>query len=288
MGKNNYPGKLIVFCGLDGSGKTTLINNLNDYLCNLSLTPVLTKQPTPNMRNNHIFRVFQDQKDKCGYDYRALSLLAAADRLQHSSQVIVPALNSGNVVISDRYFYSCLANLQARGYENDQWIYDIAKKLPLPDVSFFLDINVDEAIKRVRSRPNEKDRYIDIEMQYKLRDNYLKIAEEIGGVIIHTYSTIDKSFEEIKNKINKLFLVGDNAMETKLFNIIKSVSPYESKITYDSFLKNDLGFNSLKMVELIFEIEKEYGFEFDDNDLDISKIKTVKDLEKIVITSIQK
>lgn len=77
-------------------------------------------------------------------------------------------------------------------------------------------------------------------------------------------------------------------METKLFNIIKSVSPYESDITYDSFLKNDLGFNSLKMVELIFEIEKEYGFEFDDNDLDISKIKTVKDLEKIVITSIQK
>lgn len=205
MGKNNYPGKLIVFCGLDGSGKTTLINNLNDYLCKLSLNPILTKQPTPDMRNNHIFRVFQDQKDKEGYDYRALSLLAAADRLQHSSQVIVPALNSGNVVISDRYFYSCLANLQARGYENDQWIYDIAKKLPLPDVSFFLDINVDEAIKRVKSRPKEKDRYIDIEMQYKLRDNYLKIANQVNGVIISTDKEIEDAFNIVKSHVNKLF-----------------------------------------------------------------------------------
>lgn len=205
MGKNNYPGKLIVFCGLDGSGKTTLINNLNDYLCNLSLTPVLTKQPTPNMRNNHIFRVFQDQKDKCGYDYRALSLLAAADRLQHSSQVIVPALNSGNVVISDRYFYSCLANLQARGYENDLWIYDIAKEIPFPDVSFFLDISVEKAIKRVRSRANEKNRYIDIEMQYKLRDNYLKIANQVNGVIISTDKEIEDAFNIVKSHVDKLF-----------------------------------------------------------------------------------
>ena len=77
-------------------------------------------------------------------------------------------------------------------------------------------------------------------------------------------------------------------MEAKLLNIIRLVSPYESKITYDSYLKDDLGFSSLKMVELIFEIEKSYDIEFDDNDLDVLKINTVKDLEDILVRRIQK
>lgn len=209
MGKNNYPGKLIVFCGLDGSGKTTLINYLNDYLCKLSLNPILTKQPTPDMRNNHIFRVFQDQDNKENFDYRALSLMAASDRLQHNKSVIIPALEQGKTIVSDRYFYSCLANLQSRGYMEDIWIYDIAKNIPLPNLSFFLDIDVDEAIRRVRKRPDEKERYIDVELQYKLRENYLKIAEAIGGIIIRTDNTINESFCVVRNSIDNLFLIGE-------------------------------------------------------------------------------
>ena len=60
------------------------------------------------------------------YDYRSLSLLAASDRIQHCSRVIVPELKKGRLVISDRYFYSCLANLRARGYTEDRWIYEVA------------------------------------------------------------------------------------------------------------------------------------------------------------------
>lgn len=71
-------------------------------------------------------------------------------------------------------------------------------------------------------------------------------------------------------------------MDAKLLDIIHAVSPYESEIGYNSYLKEDLGFNSLKMVELIFEIEKRYDIEFDDNDLDVSKINTVKDLKNLV------
>ena len=73
-----------------------------------------------------------------------------------------------------------------------------------------------------------------------------------------------------------------NVMDAKLLDIIQFVSPYESEIGYNSYFKEDLGFSSLKMVELIFEIEKGYDIEFDDNDLDVSKINTVKDLENLV------
>ena len=204
MDERNYSGKLIVFCGLDGCGKTTLIHKTCEYLSNRSYEVLLTKQPTSEMRKNHIFRVYQDQEDKENYDYRALSLLAASDRLQHNKSVIIPALFQGKTVVSDRYFYSCLANLRARGYENDLWIYDIAKKIPLPNLSFFLDIEVEEAIRRVRKRPDEKDRYIDVELQYRLRESYLKIAKTVGGVVIPTNNTADISFEVVRHHIDKL------------------------------------------------------------------------------------
>ena len=84
-------------------------------------------------------------------------------------------------MVSDRYFYSCLANLRARGYEQDRWIYEISASIPKPDLAFFLDVDVDTAIRRVRSRASERDRYIDVPLQHRLRREYWEIAAENGG-----------------------------------------------------------------------------------------------------------
>lgn len=202
--KHEYSGLLITFCGLDGCGKTTLIKKLANYLLEQNLPVMRTKQPTDAVRQSEIFRIYMDRENHEGYEYRALSLMAASDRVQHSNQVILPALKAGKVVISDRYFYSCLSNLQARGYEKDEWIYEIAKSIPKPDIAFFLDVDVDTAVRRVRERPQEKDRFIDMELQYKLRRNYLRIAEESGGVVIQTGTNKEVAFNEIKQQINQV------------------------------------------------------------------------------------
>ena len=190
-------GMLITFCGLDGCGKTTMINRLKCLFSALDVPLLLTKQPTEEMRKNSIFRTYMDQKDHSRYDYRALSLMAASDRIQHSNKVILPALQNDFTVISDRYFYSCLANLRARGYENDMWIYEIAQNIPKPDLAFFLDVSVETAVERVRSRENERNRYIDMELQYRLRDEYIKICEENGGILIPSDIGINETFEKI-------------------------------------------------------------------------------------------
>lgn len=200
MKNNNFEGKLISFCGLDGCGKTTQINRLKELLTSFDLSINLTKQPTDFVRKSEIFRTFMDTPNHDEFDYQALSLLAASDRVQHSNKVISPALERGNIVISDRYFYSCLANLRARGYTHDKWIYDIAKSITKPDIAFFLDTDVDIAIKRVRSRESEKDRYIDVDLQYRLREQYLEIAYENGGVVISTNQSEDSCFKTIKRK----------------------------------------------------------------------------------------
>lgn len=190
-------GKLITFCGLDGCGKSTLIRLLAEKLERDGNAVFLTKQPTEGMRKTNIFRAYMDGQDHSKYEYRSLSLMAAADRIQHVNHVVLPALEDGKIVISDRYFYSCLANLRARGYAGDRWIYEIAGQIPKPDRAFFLDVPVDLAVSRVRERPDEKNRYIDMELQDRLREEYRRICLENNGICLSTACDVRATFENI-------------------------------------------------------------------------------------------
>ena len=217
MTEHSYPGLLITFCGLDGCGKTTLINHLVGYLQSRGIEPVLTKQPTPFVRQSAIFRTYMDEPNHDAYSYRSLSLLAASDRIQHVHSVVEPALKAGKVVISDRYFYSCLANLRARGYIEDQWIYEIAEAMLKPDLALFIDAPVEVAVSRVRARENERNRYIDMDLQYNLRDEYRLIATAENAPILDSTKTIEKTLE-------KLYLLTDMAMEKKGITYEQQVS----------------------------------------------------------------
>ena len=159
MRQNEKKGWLITFCGLDGCGKTTMINRLTADLEN-DYAVFLTKQPTDFVRKSDIFRTYMDCPDHDAYDYRSLSLLAASDRLQHVNKVIGPALEEGKIVLSDRYFYSCLANLRARGFQRDKWIYEIAESVTKPDAAFFFDVPVGgKARQEPRGREESVYRY---------------------------------------------------------------------------------------------------------------------------------
>ena len=203
MMANNTQGYLITFCGLDGCGKTTMLTKLKNDL-EKEHNVFLTKQPTNAVRETDIFRTYMDIPNHDAYDYRSLSLLAASDRLQHVNKVIKPQMSDGKIVISDRYFYSCLANLRARGFEKDEWIYEIAESVVKPDIAFFFDVPVETAVKRVRSRIEEKDRYIDMELQYRLREEYLKICKANKGVLISTEKSIEECYSIVKNEVERM------------------------------------------------------------------------------------
>ena len=206
MCPNNTQGKLITFCGLDGCGKTTMLTLLNEKLQS-RYNVFMTKQPTNFVRNSDIFRTYMDCPDHSAYDYRSLSLLAASDRIQHTNMQIYPHLKQGDVVISDRYFYSCLANLIARGFSTDKWIYEIAESIVKPDVAFFFDVPVETAVARVRTREAEKDRYIDMDLQYKLRELYIQICRSNNGILISTEQSISETTKIMFEEISKILEV---------------------------------------------------------------------------------
>ena len=203
MRANTTDGYLITFCGLDGCGKTTMMQKLISDL-EQEHKIFVTKQPTNAVRQSEIFRTYMDSPDHDAFDYRCLSLLAASDRIQHSNKVIEPAMKEGKIVLSDRYFYSCLSNLYARGFENDEWIFEIAESIIKPDLAIFLDIPVETAIARVRKRPEEKYRYIDVDLQYKLRQIYIDICNANNGLLISTEQPKEICYSIISNKVKEL------------------------------------------------------------------------------------
>lgn len=203
MRPNETKGFLFTFCGLDGCGKTTMLTKLKKDL-EKEYSVFLTKQPTNAVRESAIFRTYMDTPNHDSFDYRSLSLLAASDRLQHVNKIVEPQMSEGKIVISDRYFYSCLANLRARGFKCDEWIYEIAESVIKPDVAFFFDVPVETAVRRVRSRIEEKNRYIDMELQYKLRDEYIKICKANNGILISTEMPIEKCYDIVKKEVERV------------------------------------------------------------------------------------
>lgn len=198
MKPHNTNGTLITFCGLDGCGKSSMIKMMTEAFTEHGIDFIVTKQPTEEMRNTDIFRTFMDCPDNSAYEYRSLSLMAAADRIQHINKVIFPALKEGKTVICDRYFYSCLANLRARGYTNDEWIYEISESILEPDAAFFLDVSVETAVGRVRMRPSEKNRYIDMSLQHLLRNEYREICNVNHGILVGSDTDIEYTFDTVK------------------------------------------------------------------------------------------
>ena len=198
MKPHNTKGKLITFCGLDGCGKSSMIKMVTEAFVEKSIEFIVTKQPTEAMRNTEIFRTFMDCPDNSAYEYRSLSLMAAADRIQHVNKIILPALKEGKTVICDRYFYSCLANLRARGYINDEWIYEISESILKPDAAFFLDVPVEMAVGRVRRRSSESDRYIDMSLQHLLRNEYREICDANHGILVKSDTDIEHTFDTVR------------------------------------------------------------------------------------------
>lgn len=215
MKPNENSGCLITFCGLDGSGKTTQINLLKNFIEKQGIPVALTKQPTDAVRRSNVFRTYMDTPNHEKYDYRALSLMCASDRLQHTNKEIIPQLKNGQFILSDRYFYSCVANLHARGYTEDRWIYEISIHIVKPDIAFFIDAEVETAVARVRSRKEERNKYIDIDLQHRLRKEYLKIAADNDGIIINADMSVDEMFSIIRDTI-QLRILNSNRKQIQI------------------------------------------------------------------------
>lgn len=163
-------GLFITFEGPDGSGKTTQINILKNYLENLGLITVLTREPGGTVISEKIRQILLDNSHT-EMDYVCEALLYAASRAQHVSELIIPSLKENKIVICDRFVDSSIVY---QGYGRKlgdcvKQINDIAIKGNMPDVTFL--IKVDPETGKERRHVSEMDR-LDLEAINYHRDVY--------------------------------------------------------------------------------------------------------------------
>lgn len=149
----NYPGLLITIEGIDGAGKTALITALAAALRQEGHTVFPTKEPGGTRIGTMLKKVLLEEEKEC--DPRVEFLLFAADRAEHFSKLIIPALQRGEIVISDRMADSALAYQgYGRGLDIDfiNTVNAWAMRNLLPDITFYIDIPLDVALQRRAAR----------------------------------------------------------------------------------------------------------------------------------------
>lgn len=197
MRKNNYPGKFIVFEGLDGSGQTTQANLLRDFITKKGYDVVLTKEPTQDSRLGKKIREILDKKTEI--DPARLQELFAQDRRGHLENVVIPALKSGKVVISDRYFFSSFAYGAASGVDLE-WLIKINNNFLLPDLTIILGVSPKICLQRILERGNNRTLFEEEEKLIKVFEVYKILPKRFeNAYMIDGEKSIEEVFEEVKS-----------------------------------------------------------------------------------------
>ena len=205
MKKNIYLGKFIVFEGLDGSGQSTQASKLVDYLNRRTEKFELgrpeahsTKEPTNNLIGG-LIRGQLTNNWKTGPE--CLQLLFAADRAHHLEKEIMPILERGGIVVSDRYFFSTIAygSLEIPDW---QWLKDINKHFLLPNLTFFLKVSPKVCLQRIKHNRFEMELFEKEEALTKIWQGYERLAKEFKNTyIIDGERSVEEIFDEIKKII---------------------------------------------------------------------------------------
>lgn len=212
----------IVLEGIDGSGSTTQGERLASRLRSHGKQVFATHEPTGgpagmlirlalSRRLRGAAHAFHDPSeapaDSDAIDPVMMALLYAADRADHVATEIAPNLARGRVVICDRYLLSTLA--YQGEHLDEEWLYAINQRAPVPDLTIHLDLPVEDATTRMRRTRWTKDLYEDEARLRHIRHRYLEVIARndprLGRVeVIDGSQEIDIVSEQIGRLVDAL------------------------------------------------------------------------------------
>lgn len=202
-------GKFIVFEGLDGAGTTTQARLVRDWLVEQNLPTYLTHEPSEGPAgliirlalSGRLLVPTGDQPRKL--DERTLALFFATDRMDHLQSTVIPRLEEGIHVVSDRYYLSSFA-YQSLELELN-WVRQLNKHCLGPDVTILLDVPVEICKARMEQERRHLELYEDEATLQRIRQNYFDIAKQLRaeGELIHQVEGTG-SIAEVQQKVREI------------------------------------------------------------------------------------
>lgn len=189
--KHNLKGTLVCVEGIDGSGKSTQLALLRDWLKSTGQDVIFTEWNSSPL----ISQTTKLAKKKNLLSPRTFSLLHAVDFADRLKQVIAPALKAGFIVLADRYAYTAFARDAARGVDPN-WVrnvYDFAIK---PDLAIYFDINPKDAMERICF--NRAPKFYEAGMDLKLSSDPYESYIIFQSRVIKEYNAMVDEFGLVK------------------------------------------------------------------------------------------
>lgn len=206
-------GRLIAVEGTDGVGRTTQITLLRQWI-ELNGHAVLETGWT---RSNLMSKTIESAKMGSGLDRHSFSLLYATDFADRLENQIIPALEAGFVVLADRYIYTAFARDWMRG-KNTAWIEDVFGFAVVPDLVFYLRLDVDSLIQRVllSGGMDYWESGCDLHLGDDLYENFRQyqagmiskfdeMAARFNFEVMDAKQGVDAIQAELRNRITELF-----------------------------------------------------------------------------------
>ncbi len=197
-------GKLVVVMGIDGSGKTTLINNIKQ--CSENIPRI---KPMSIFKDSVFTRELEQVAELNGKTRREMyspilrSIVWRNDLINNTLLKVVPELENGNIVILDRY-YLCnkiYSNFDEQNLSHMDKLFEI---LPKPDLGLYLDVKVDIALDRIEKRGLKKSPYETKENLNKLRNKYLEHIVQEQYPILKIDANLSEK-EVLRIALDKIF-----------------------------------------------------------------------------------
>ena len=204
-------GKFITFEGPEGSGKTSVIKAVKEYLEQEGYNIITTREPGGSKIAEAIRDIILD-KNNTEMNPSAEALLFAASRSQHLHEKVIPALEEGKIILCDRFLDSSLAYQgHARGLGIDE-VYAINKfgiGNHLPDLTVFIDVPPSIGLKRVFETQGRKVDRLDLET-------------------IEFHDQVYEGYKKLTTKFEDRFVVidGVNPVETVIEDTIQVIKTY--------------------------------------------------------------
>ena len=177
--------------GIDGSGKSTQILMLAEWLESCGFPVKIIKEPTDSLIGVLIRKMLRNPSASHTNFQRTLALLFAADRTILTEKIREEE-GKGRIVLSDRSFYSSLAY-----QDGDDWITQVNKHAREPDLVILLDLETETALKRCDGKDIfEKKFFLE-----KIRTRYLELADKHGFMVLNAKNGINKVHADIKKVV---------------------------------------------------------------------------------------
>lgn len=175
-------GKLIVFEGIDGAGKSTQVTLLKQRLEAMGRKIALTAEPTDLPSGKALREALSGRVSKTECEMAAMFVL---DRIAHNSDAengIRALTEKGYDVISDRYYYSTLAYQgQSTDYAWVKAMNTLCPEIMRPDLCIYLDLLPEESLARISRRGEAAEIYENAEKLTAVRNSFLSVIEELRG-----------------------------------------------------------------------------------------------------------